>query len=138
MLVLSVAVAVGAVPEALPIALTVILSIGAERIAKKRGITRTLIAAETLGSTSVIMTDKTGTLTEANMRLVGIYTVDELVSGDTGGVRSEERDQKILEMALANVDVLIENPNSKVSAWTFKGKPFEVNIVKNPRGKGAD
>jgi len=138
MLVLSVAVAVGAVPEALPIALTVILSIGAERIAKKRGITRTLIAAETLGSTSVIMTDKTGTLTEANMRLVGIYTVDELVSGDTGGVAYNESDQKVLEMALANVDVLIENPESEISAWTFKGKPFEVNIVKTARDNGLD
>src|SRR3989344_5905547 len=79
MLVLSVAVAVGAVPEALPIALTVILSIGAERIARKRGIVRTLVAAETLGSTSVIMTDKTGTLTEANMRLVGIYNVNKRI-----------------------------------------------------------
>src|SRR3989338_1829520 len=138
MLVLSVAVAVGAVPEALPIALTVILSIGAERIARKRGIARTLIAAETLGSTTVIMTDKTGTLTEANMRLVGIYTVDELVAGSTEPATYSKKDQEILEMALANVDVLIENPNSKVSAWTFKGKPFEVNIVKTARDNGLD
>ena len=138
MLVLSVAVAVGAVPEALPIALTVILSIGAERIARKRGIARTLIAAETLGSTTVIMTDKTGTLTQANMRLVGIYTVDELVAGSTEPATYSKKDQEILEMALANVDVLIENPNSKVSAWTFKGKPFEVNIVKTARDNGLD
>ena len=138
MLILSAAVAVGAVPEALPIALTVILSIGAERIAKKRGIVRTLIAAETLGSTSVIMTDKTGTLTEANMRLVGIYSVNKLVSGDTGPMAYSASDQKVLEMALSNVDVLIENPESEISAWVFKGKPFEVNIVKTARDHGLD
>jgi Ca2+-transporting ATPase len=138
MLVLSAAVSVGAVPEALPIALTVILSIGAERIARKKGITRTLIAAETLGSTSVIMTDKTGTLTEANMRLVGIYDTDELVSGNTEPKPNDDSDHKLLEMALANVDVLIENPNDEVAKWSFKGKPFEVNIVKTARDNGLD
>lgn len=138
MLILSAAVSVGAVPEALPIALTVILSIGAERIAKKRGITRTLIAAETLGSTSLIMTDKTGTLTEANMRLVGIYTVKELESGDTAPRPYEEEDRPILDMAISNIDVIIENPDEDSSKWTFKGKPFEVNIVKTARANGLD
>jgi P-type Ca2+ transporter type 2C len=136
MLILSAAVSVGAVPEALPIALTVILSIGAERIAKKRGIARTLIAAETLGSTSIIMTDKTGTLTEANMRLVGIYTSTELLSGSTEP--SPEGDKNLLALALTNIDVLVENPEQDVSAWTFKGKPFEVNIAKTARDNGID
>ena len=138
MLILSVAVSVGAVPEALPIALTVILSIGAERIAKKRGITRTLVAAETLGSTSLIMTDKTGTLTEANMRLVGIYTMDELKTGNTDPRPYEEEDRPILQMAMANIDVLVENPNEDISKWNFKGKPFEVNIMKTARDNGLD
>lgn len=134
MLVLSVAVSVGAVPEALPIALTVILSIGAERIAKKRGIARTLIAAETLGSTSLIMTDKTGTLTEANMRLVGMYPTNTLVEGTESGTS----DTTLLGLALANVDVFIENPDAEIAAWEIKGKPFEVNIVKTAREKGFD
>ena len=138
MLVLSVAVSVGAVPEALPIALTVILSIGAERIAKKRGIARTLIAAETLGSTSLIMTDKTGTLTEANMRLVGMYPTAELVEGTKGDMEAGTSDTTLLELALANVDILIENPDAEISAWEIKGKPFEVNIVKTAREKGFD
>src|SRR3989344_5264400 len=72
MLILSAAVAVGAVPEALPIALTVILAIGALRIAEKKGVVRKLAAAETLGSTTLIMTDKTGTLTLADMQLVSV------------------------------------------------------------------
>ena len=79
MLILSAAVAVGAVPESLPIALTVILSIGSERIASKKGIIRKLSATETLGSVTLIMTDKTGTLTKANMQLVGVYTLNMLI-----------------------------------------------------------
>ncbi len=138
MLILAVAVSVGAVPEALPIALTVILSIGAERIAKKKGITRTLIATETLGSTTLIMTDKTGTLTEANMRLVGMYNIGDLVRQDTSPKAYSSSDAALLAMALASVDVLVENPNDAVSEWTFKGKPFEVNIAKTARDTGMD
>ncbi|MES2930726.1 MAG: HAD-IC family P-type ATPase [Patescibacteria group bacterium] len=138
MLVLAVAVSVGAVPESLPIALTVILSIGAERIARKKGVTRTLIAAETLGSTSLIMTDKTGTLTEADMRLVGVYTAEELEKGDTGAKEYGRGDRDLLQLALSNVDVLIENPDEEVKGWTFKGKPFEVNIVRAARDNGID
>lgn len=138
MLILAAAVSVGAVPEALPIALTVILSIGAERIAKKKGITRTLIATETLGSTSLIMTDKTGTLTEANMRLVGMYSIDDLIRQDTAPKAYSSSDVALLAMALASIDVLVENPNDAVSEWTFKGKPFEVNIAKTARDTGMD
>ncbi|MDB5254991.1 MAG: hypothetical protein JWL92_367 [Candidatus Nomurabacteria bacterium] len=138
MLILAVAVSVGAVPESLPIALTVILSIGAERIAQKRGIARTLMAAETLGSTSLIMTDKTGTLTEANMKLVGIYTEQDFFNGISAVKPYETTNKNMIEMALTNVDVLIENPDDDVSAWEFKGKPFEVNIAKTARDNGID
>lgn len=63
----SIALAVGAIPEGLPITLTVILAIGAERILKRRGLVRKLASVETLGSTSIICTDKTKTLTEGKM-----------------------------------------------------------------------
>ena len=58
---ISVAIAVSAVPEGLTVALTVILAVGVERLAKKKGIVRKLLAAETLGSATLILTDKTGT-----------------------------------------------------------------------------
>lgn len=138
MLVLAVAVAVGAVPEALPIALTVILSIGAERIAKKRGVARTLIAAETLGSTSLIMTDKTGTLTEANMKLVGIYTKEDFENENIEAKDYHKKDAHILEMAVSNIDILVENPQEDYSMWVFKGKPFEINIAKTAASNGLD
>ena len=133
MLLLSSAVAVGAVPESLPIALTVILAIGSLRIAEKRGIVRKLTAAETLGSTTLIMTDKTGTLTLADMQLIGIYGKDFLLSGNAGtakeGLFTGEQ-ESLLQLSLLNIDVSIENPAEDKMKWSFRGRPFEVNIAK--------
>lgn len=132
MLVLSVAVAVGAVPEALPIALTVILAVGAERIASKKGIVRKLAAAETLGSTTLVMTDKTGTLTLADMQLTGVhplYTI--LKTGELHDSKHFSEDQKsLLAYALRNIDVVIENKEKDALSWVFRGRPFEVNLAK--------
>lgn len=65
----SVALAVAAVPEGMTIALTVILALGMQRILKKKALVRRMVAAETLGSVTVIATDKTGTLTEGLMKV---------------------------------------------------------------------
>ncbi|MBI4128448.1 MAG: HAD-IC family P-type ATPase, partial [Parcubacteria group bacterium] len=69
LLTLAVAVAVAAIPEGLPAALSVVLAISAERILARDGLVRKIVAAETLGSTTVICTDKTGTLTEGKMEV---------------------------------------------------------------------
>ena len=134
MLVLSAAIAVGAVPEALPIALTVILAIGATRIASKKGIVRKLTAAETLGSTTLIMTDKTGTLTKADMQLVGVYSKEELCKSkwhkEDQKLFSHEQ-KKLLDLSLYNLDISIENRDRKEQEWSFRGRPFEVNIAKS-------
>lgn len=137
MLILAAAISVGAVPEALPIALTVILAVGLERLAKRKGVMRNLAAAETLGSATIVMTDKTGTLTEANMRLVEILTRDELV----GGARKKEADadeEHILESALWGADVTIENPDARKAEWRFAGRPFEVSVARAANEKGID
>ncbi|HPL01498.1 MAG TPA: HAD-IC family P-type ATPase [bacterium] len=70
MLELSLVLAVAAIPEGIPIASTVIMALGMRRILKRKGLVKNLLSVETLGSTSVICTDKTGTLTQGIMQVV--------------------------------------------------------------------
>jgi len=121
MFLIAIAIAVSAVPEGLPIALTVILAIGVQRLAVRQGIVRRLLAAETLGSTSIILTDKTGTLTEARMSLAAVLPV----SGDDPDAR-----RALLEDALINTDVVLENPDAPPDEWELEGRPIEVALVR--------
>ena len=125
MFLISVAIAVSAVPEGLPVALTVILAIGVERMAKKNGVIRKLVAAEALGSTTVILTDKTGTLTMAKMELNKILPA------------AGEDEKRLLELALLNTNVLIENPNDPVPEWRMSGKIMETALVRHAAARGV-
>ncbi|MCE9541352.1 cation-translocating P-type ATPase [Candidatus Kaiserbacteria bacterium] len=142
MLLLSVATAVGAIPEALPIALTVILAIGVERIAKKKGIMRSLSAAETLGSTTLVMTDKTGTLTEANMTVTTVMTRAFAVSEDPvipSNLPSLSPMQKsMLSSALLSTDVVVENSSDPEEHWRYIGRPLETSIALAAKSAGIN
>lgn len=129
MFLISVAVAVSAVPEGLPVALTVILAVGVERLGRRKGIVRKLLAAETLGSTNIILTDKTGTLTQAKMELFDIvlFDFDDALREPAA---SHAAKQALLSDALMNVDVLIENPVSPVSDWKMSGRAMEVALAR--------
>jgi len=127
MFLIAVAVAVSAVPEGLPIALTVIMAIGVEQLARQKGVVKKLLAAETLGSTNLILTDKTGTLTEAKMELTGIIPKNGSTADDINN---------LLKQALTTVDVVIENPEDVPEKWRMYGNIMEVALVEGAAKRG--
>lgn len=126
MFLIAVAVAVSIVPEGLPVALTVILAIGVERLAKKQGVIRKLLAAEALGSTTLILTDKTGTLTQAKM------TLTDVIPWNTSTDKAD-----LLAEAITNMDVVIENPLDPSKKWRLIGRPMETALVRDAAAQGV-
>ncbi len=117
MFLISVALAVAAIPEGLAVALTVILSLGMARILEQKGLVRNIISAETLGSTSVIATDKTGTLTEGNMQVSDIFagkksmlSDEKIVSKINKITKEDELKMLSLKTAVLCSEAFIENP----------------------------
>lgn len=120
----AIAVAVAAIPEGLPAAISIILAVSAQKILKQKGVVKRLIAAEALGSASVICTDKTGTLTEGRMMVQDIIL--------PGGERHAEHAREIL--ALANEAVIEEIEEKKI----VKGETTDQAKLQNFLDHGGD
>lgn len=130
----SIAIAVAAIPEGLPVAMTVVLALGMGRILKKKGLVRKLASAETLGSTSIILTDKTGTLTEAKMSVAGIFTGANELFTSGGFVKDKngnhkERHIRAMKMAMLCNEAFVENFDEPTSKWIVRGAPTERALL---------
>jgi P-type Ca2+ transporter type 2C len=137
----AISLAVAAVPEALPAIITGALAIGMYRMAKVNTIVKRLPAVETLGSTSVICSDKTGTMTKGEMTIQRIYVNDQIIK--VTGIGYAPQGEFLVEDKAASPDenlrtllkiaVLCNDSNlekdPQTSKWTVKGDPTEGALV---------
>lgn len=150
-LVFAIAMAVGAIPEGLPAIVTIALAIGVQRMAARRAIIRKLPAVETLGSTTVICSDKTGTLTRNEMTVVALWTpgaggwqVQGVGYEPRGGFRSDgladwggapEALMPLLEDAVLCNDASLQRSGTE---WRISGDPTEAALVVVGQKAGID
>lgn len=142
----AIALAVGAIPEGLPAAITIILAIGVSRMAKRHAIIRNMPAVETLGSTTVICSDKTGTLTQNQMTVKeiftanGVYEVDGVGYEPQGEIHNRNNqaigvsDDRALHETLksghlCNDSQLVQNDGK----WSIQGDPTEGALLVSAR-----
>jgi cation-transporting P-type ATPase F len=143
----AVALAVAAIPEGLPAAITITLAIGVSRMARRHAIIRKLPAVETLGSTTVICSDKTGTLTENQMTVTEIYAgltgyrvsgtgyqPEGMLSREDGSLLQDSRSltECLTAGLLCNDSHLLQEDGQ----WKSSGDPTEVALIVSARKAG--
>jgi Ca2+-transporting ATPase len=147
MLSTSIALAVAAIPEGLPIVATLALARGMLRMARQQVIVKRLSAVETLGATTIICTDKTGTLTENSLEVAAlVMPPDNMLEKDTGkdqtlvenipeDIRSGDNYRQLLEVAILCNNASLEKADGR---WKETGDPLEVSLLKFVSGTDID
>lgn len=149
-LLLGVSLAVAAVPEGLPAILSLVLALGVQRMAGHRAIVKSLSSAETLGSASVIASDKTGTLTRAEMTIVQIRTASGVTQVTGVGYTPEgqiEHQGKALEDGALRDEIIVMLSGGSLAGnadlrqgsdgeWDIYGDPTEAAFIVTERKLG--
>lgn len=151
MFIAAVALAVGAIPEGLPAAITITLAIGVTRMAKRRAIVRQLPAVEALGSTTVICSDKTGTLTENAMTVRALWADGQLYEITGHGYAPEgelrlagekpgagEAAGPVRETLLAGLLCNDASLHREHGEWCISGDPTEAALIVAAKKAGLD
>ncbi|UUN25631.1 cation-transporting P-type ATPase [Streptomyces sp. FIT100] len=153
MIVAAISLAVAAVPESLPAVVTLALALGARRMAERQAIVRRLPGVETLGSVTVIATDKTGTLTEGRMAAERLWTPHGEATVLGTGYEPEGRVLRdgetvtpgdapdlaaLLEGAMLCNDAALEPPSDRSAEWRALGDPTEAALLAAGARLGLD
>lgn len=137
---ISIALAVAAVPEGLPAVVTISLSIGVKRLLKKKALVRKLSSVETLGSCDVICTDKTGTLTKNEMTVRKAWTLDGEAEIEGAGYNPQGNVTKKLEPLLYKIGAVCNHAglHKEKNIWEVTGDPTEGALIVSARKNGID